>query len=194
MSSQKDLVKKLVDALNNVGIPYMLAGSTGSSFHGQPRATNDVDIVIAPDEEQLHSFVQSLGRDYYVSTDAVRDAFTRKSAFNVIDSRTGWKADFIIRKERPFSKEEFQRRQNIKFMGLDIWIVSPEDVILSKLEWAKNSASDQQFRDALGVAMVQGEHLDLDYIHKWAKELQVENSLERLLKQAKNQVESGKAG
>jgi hypothetical protein len=76
-------------------------------------------------------------------------------------------------------------------MGLDVWVVSPEDVILSKLEWAKNSESGQQYRDALGVATVQYDHLDRDYLYKWAKELQVESSLERLLKYAKEQLYSG---
>ncbi|MHC4284549.1 MAG: DUF6036 family nucleotidyltransferase [Planctomycetota bacterium] len=172
-------------------IPYMLAGSVSSSLHGQPRATNDADIVIAPAEEQLIAFLKSLGDDYYVNPDAARDAFKSNSVFNVIDIQNSWKADIIIRKNRPFSREEFQRRQKANIMGLDAWVVSPEDVILSKLEWAKNSKSSQQLQDALGVAAVQYDHLDRDYLHKWAKELQVESSLEELLKQAKEQLSSG---
>ncbi|MCX5636867.1 MAG: hypothetical protein NTX52_04125, partial [Planctomycetota bacterium] len=155
------------------------------------RATNDVDIVIAPTESQLYSFLKSLGKDYYVSLEAVREALRRESAFNVIDMQTGWKADFIIRRQRPFSKEEFQRRQKISIMGLDTWIVSAEDVILSKLEWAKDSKSDRQFEDALNVAIVQLDCLDQDYLHKWAKELQVESSIKQLLEQAKNRMNSG---
>ena len=191
MNGQKDFLKRLVDALNNAGIPYMLSGSIGSSFHGQPRATNDVDIVIAPTETQLYSFLQSLGKDYYVSIESARDALKRQSAFNVIDMQAGWKADFIIRRQRPFSKEEFQRRQKVSIMGLDTWIVSAEDVILIKLEWAKNSKSDRQLEDALNVAIVQFDRLDGDYLHKWAKELQVESSLKQLLEQAKNRMNSG---
>jgi len=191
MNGQKDFLKRLVDALNNAGIPYMLSGSIGSSFHGQPRATNDVDIVIAPTETQLYSFLQSLGKDYYVSIESARDALKRQSAFNVIDMQAGWKADFIIRRQRPFSKEEFQRRQKVSIMGLDTWIVSAEDMILIKLEWAKNSKSDRQLEDALNVAIVQFDRLDGDYLHKWAKELQVESSLKQLLEQAKNRMNSG---
>jgi hypothetical protein len=191
MNGQKDFLQRLVDALSNAGIPYMLSGSIGSGFHGQPRATNDVDIVIAPTESQLHSFLQSLGKDYYVSLDAVLEALRCESAFNVIDMQTGWKADFIIRRRRPFSTEEFQRRQKVSIMGLDTWIVSPEDMILIKLEWAKNSKSDRQFEDALGVAMVQFDRLDGDYLHKWAKELQVEGSLKQLLEQAKKRMKLG---
>jgi hypothetical protein len=191
MNGQKDFFKRLVDALNNAGIPYMLSGSMGSGFHGQPRATNDVDIVIAPTEAQLCSFLQSLGKDYYVSLDAAREALKRESAFNVIDMQGGWKADFIIRRQRPFSIEEFQRRQKVSIMGLGTWIVSPEDIILIKLEWAKNSKSDRQLEDALRVAMVQVDRLDEDYLHKWAKELNVESSLKQLLEQVKKQMKSG---
>lgn len=190
MTSQNDFLKKLIKVLNDCSIPYMLSGSFGSSFHGQPRATNDADIIIAPVEEQLMSFVKSLGDDYYVNPDAARDAFRNNSMFNVIDIQNSWKADFIIRKDRAFSREEFRRRRNVKLMGLDICVISPEDVILSKLEWAKNSESDQQFRDALGVAIVQWDHLDKDYLLKWAKELQVDSLLKQLLGQAEKLTDS----
>ena len=191
MTSQEDFLERLIKKLNEQNIPYMLSGSVSSSLHGQPRATNDADIVIAPAEEQLIAFIKSLGDDYYMNPDAARDAFKNNSVFNVIDIQNSWKADLIIRKNRPFSREEFQRRQKANIMGLDAWVVSPEDVILSKLEWAKNSKSSQHFQDALGVATVQYDHLDRDYLHKWAKELQVESSLERLLKQVKEQLNSG---
>ena len=191
MTSQEDFLGRLIKKLDEQNIPYMLSGSVSSSLHGQPRATNDADIVIAPAEEQLIAFLKSLGDDYYVNPDAARDAFKSNSVFNVIDIPNSWKADLIIRKNRPFSREEFQRRQKANIMGLDAWVVSPEDVILSKLEWAKNSKSSQQLQDALGVAAVQYDHLDRDYLYKWAKELQVESSLEELLKQAKEQLNSG---
>ncbi len=191
MTSQNEFLRKLVKALDNCSIPYMLSGSFSSSFHGQPRATKDADIVMAATEEQLIAFVKSLGDDYYVSYDAAHEALKNNSMFNVIDIQNSWKADFIIRKDRPFSREEFQRRRKANIMGLDVWVVSPEDIILSKLEWAKNSESGQQFLDALGVATVQYDRLDRHYLHKWAKELQVESSLEELLKQAKEQLNSG---
>ena len=190
MTSQEDFLGRLIKKLDEQNIPYMLSGSVSSSLHGQPRATNDADIVIAPAEEQLIAFLKSLGDDYYVNPDAARDAFKSNSVFNVIDIQNSWKADLIICKNRPFSREEFQRRQKANIMGLDAWVVSPEDVILSKLEWAKNSKSSQQLQDALGVATVQYDHLDRDYLHKWAKELQVESSLEMLLKQAKKLIEA----
>jgi len=186
MKSQGDFVKELIEKLNRQNIPYMLSGSVSSSLHGEPRATRDIDIVIAATEEQVLNFAGTLGEGYYVSLDAVRGAFAHSSTFNVIDSQSSWKADFIIRRDRPFSHQEFERRCSAKVMGLDVWVTSPEDIILSKLEWAKDSRSEQQFRDALGVAVVQWNRLDMDYLHKWARELLIEGSLGRLLEKAQN--------
>ena len=190
MTSQEDFLQRLVTALNNAGIAYMLSGAIGSGFHGQPRATNDIDIVIAPTETQLRTFTGSLGEDYYVSFEAVREALKNNSMFSVIDVQSSWKADLIICKKRLFSLEEFKRRQIVNIMGLDVWILSPEDVILSKLEWSRNQETGNQFRDALGVAIVQWDNLDRDYLNKWAKELQVESLLGQLLGQAEKLKES----
>ena len=190
MESQEVFLEGLIEKLNRQDIPYMLSGSVSSSLHGNPRATKDVDIVIAPTEEQILNFANVLGKRYYVNLDAVRYAFAHNSMFNVIDNESGWKADFIIRKDRPFSHREFERKCTAKIKKLDVWVTSREDTILSKLEWAKNSHSEQQFRDALGVAVVQWHSLDIDYLHKWAKELRVESSLKQLLQQARKLLDS----
>jgi hypothetical protein len=191
MTSQDDFLKKLIKSLTDCSIPYMISGSLGSSYHGRPRATKDIDIVIAPTEEQLLEFVKSLGKDFYVSLEAVRDAFDNNSMFNIIDSLSGWKADFILRKARAFSRQEFERKSIAEIGGIDVWITSPEDIILSKLEWAKNSHSEQQFGDALGVAVIQRDRLDVNYLRKWAEELRVEDSLESLLEQTGKLVGDG---
>ena len=183
--SQKDFLAKLIAKLENSGIPYMISGSLGSSLHGEPRATNDIDLVIAPTVAQLNSFIQSLSTDYYVSPEAAQEAFRNRSMFNVIDHQTGWKADLLIRKDRAFSLEEFGRRISANILGVEVTVVSPEDAILSKLEWSKESESELQFRDALGIAVVQWDNLDRDYLRKWARELSVENLLETLLSNAK---------
>ncbi|MCL0080462.1 hypothetical protein M1O54_03820 [Dehalococcoidia bacterium] len=162
----------------------MISGSLGSSLHGEPRATNDIDLIIAPTEKQLNIFIQSLGEDYYVSPEAAREAFRNRSMFNVIDYKAGWKADIIIRKGRPFSVEEFKRRIQGEIGGIQVFVVSPEDAILSKLEWSKASESERQFRDAQGIAVVQWETLDKEYLYKWARELNVKDLLENLLKNA----------
>ena len=189
-ASQESFLKKLIERLRDHNIPYMISGSVSSSLHGQPRATRDVDIVINPTEKQLLEFCQSLDEDYYVSLSAVRDAFKNKSMFNIIDNQSGWKADFICLKDRVFSQQEFDRRSVANIKGMDVWIASPEDTILSKLDWAKDSHSEQQLRDALGVAYIQWDHLDINYMQKWAKELQVNESLQQLLEEARRLKET----
>jgi hypothetical protein len=104
--------------------------------------------------------------------------------FNIIDFEEGWKADFIIRKDRPFSIEEFRRRGPVPFLGRPLPVASAEDVILSKLEWNKITPSQRQIRDALGVVLLQATKLDRDYLRRWAPALGVENELEELLRQA----------
>lgn len=185
MTSQREFLEKIIKALNASKIPYMLSGSMCSSFHGQPRATNDADIVIDPTTEQLLNFVNSFGPECYLSREAALQSVKNNSMFNIIDVQSGWKADLIIRKKRDYSKQEFARRKTANFMGMDLSIVSPEDSILSKLEWSKDSQSQAQFNDALGVLTVQWDRLDFDYLKKWANKLKVEDSLEQLLKEVK---------
>jgi hypothetical protein len=190
MSNSEDFLKNMVTALGDSGIAYMVSGSVASSFHGQPRATNDVDIVIAPTEKQLESFLQSIAAEYYLSTNAARDALRHKSMFNVIDVESGWKADFIFRKDRAYSAQEFQRRRSVNMMDQNIFIVSAEDAILSKLEWTKGRLDSQQFRDAMGIAVVQWNDLDQGYLRKWAKQLDVENALDQLIEEVKKLKDS----
>jgi hypothetical protein len=101
--------------------------------------------------------------------------------FNVIDSGAGWKADLIIRKERPFSLREFSRKVPATILGIAVAVVSPEDSILSKLEWSRDSGSERQYRDAIGVAQLNVKTLDQSYLRQWANELNIEELLDRLL-------------
>lgn len=108
---------------------------------------------------------------------------THRTMFNVIDFEGGWKADLILRKDRPFSIEEFRRRQPVTLHGHVIPIATPEDVILSKLEWDRLTPSEQQRRDALHVAAVQSSRLDRFYLRQWAAVLGVADSLDELFRQ-----------
>src|SRR5687768_4478546 len=111
MSTPQDLLRAMQDALRTARIDYMVVGSFASSVHGVPRTTHDLDLVIDPSPAQLATFVAALDPDlYYVDADVARDALQRRSMFNVIDTYSGWKVDFVIRKDRPFSIEELERR------------------------------------------------------------------------------------
>ena len=159
----------------------MVSGSLASSFHGDPRATNDFDLVIDPNLKSLNRFVESLPGDWYASKDAAQAALRQRSMFNVIDVASGWKADLIIRKDRSFSLLEFSRKVPAKILGIEVAVVSAEDSILSKLEWSRESGSDRQYHDALGVALLNLKGLDKDYLKQQSKDLNVEELLTRLL-------------
>ncbi len=184
MSEQQDFLKRLVERLDKAGVPYVVAGSLSSSLHGRPRATNDIDLVIAPTESRFQRFGDSLGPDDYVSKDAARAAPKGRTSFNIIDIRTGWKADLYVRGTRPFSTMEFDRRRKAAILGMEVWVLSPEDVILSKLEWAKESRSERQMQDVLGVLQMRRGSLDEEYLRRWADVLGVQDLLKKLLQEA----------
>ncbi len=168
-----DFLARLTAKLSAAGIPFMLVGSVAASYHGHPRSTFDIDLVVEANEEALCLFARSLGDGYYVDENAIRDAVRMRSVFNVIDETSGFKADLIVRKERPFSRTEFGRRVRVWIVDTIVEMATPEDVILSKLEWSKLGASERQFTDALLVARMQGKSLDFAYLEKWSKELGV---------------------
>lgn len=178
--SPEEALQLVLDKLGDCGIDYMLTGSFASNMHGVPRTTYDADIVIEVEPGALEELARSLGDEFYLSREAAREAVSRRSMFNVIHLETGFKVDFIVRKARPFSEEEFSRREKGVFLGESRWFTTPEDIILAKLEWSKLGASERQFLDALNVAKVQGEKLDRSYLEKWAKELDIQKLLQRL--------------
>lgn len=176
-----DFLREIVTALDQAGIPHMLTGSFASSLHGSPRSTQDLDIVIAPSKEALEKLLTLFppGTHYYVDKEAAFDAFERKSQFNLISVDSGWKVDFIIRKGRPFSIREFERRSQARVMGVPVQMVSAEDLILAKLEWAAAGGSQRQIEDVAGVLRIQREKLDDAYLARGIRELGLEEEWEK---------------
>ncbi|HEX6642944.1 MAG TPA: hypothetical protein VF215_17640 [Thermoanaerobaculia bacterium] len=159
-------------------MPYMITGSVASSVHGVPRATQDIDVVIEPTREQLVALMHRFEEPAYdADVDEALDAFRRRSMFSIIDRRGIWKIDFILRKSRPFSKKEFDRRRQIEILDVSVYAATAEDVLLAKLEWAKLGESERQLRDAAGIIEIQGEKLNNDYVERWAAALDVEDQL-----------------
>ena len=181
----QDLLARLVGALNQAGIPYMFTGSLASSVHGVPRASNDFDVVIAPTPEQLR-FLKTLlpESQYYFDLDDALNTLKTRSQFNVIDLSSGWKIDFIIRKPRAFSLTEFDRRFEMKFEGLSLFMASAEDVIVAKLEWGKISASQRQIEDVAGILGIRFDEIDRNYIGRWVEDLGLENQWREALRAA----------
>lgn len=168
----QDLLGRVVAALEAAEIPYMLTGSYASSLHSIPRATRDVDVVIYPNREQLTRFIRSLPADrYYCDLEDAIESLRRRSQFNVIDHATGWKVDFIIPAYDEFHIEEFARRRTVEIDGLRLSVVSPEDIVIAKLLWAKAGQSARQIEDAATVVRLQGPKLDIGYIETWVRRL-----------------------
>lgn len=170
----QSLLDRLVRLLDAAEVPFMIAGSFASSAHGLPRTTQDLDMVIDPrDSEALDSFVRSMSPDeFYADPDAARDALLHRSMFNVIDHASGWKIDFIIRKNRAFSRDEFARRMKLTLLDVSVYIASPEDTIVAKLEWSRQSGgSERQRRDVAGILATVGQELDRAHVERWVHEL-----------------------
>lgn len=183
MSDLAGFVRRLVAVLDGLGLPYMFVGSAASTLHGPPRSTQDIDLVVAltlPDVRRLVAAFPDAG--YYVSLDAVRDAVARRQSFNIIDLESGWKADFMVLKGRPFSRNELDRRQRADIFGVPAWVATAEDTILAKLEWAQLAGgSARQRDDVLGILEAQGERLDFAYLERWASKLGIVGELDAAL-------------
>lgn len=170
-----DVFRRVVGALEEAGVPYMLTGAFASAYHGAPRATQDIDLVVAPTADQLRALVGLLpAAEYYVDEEAALEAQRQQGQFNIIDLATGWKVDLIIRKARPFSREEFARREVVDFEGMRLTIATVEDVPLAKLEWAKLGQSQRQIEDVARILKIRASELDRPYLARWMRELDLE--------------------
>ena len=158
----------------------MLTGSIASAFYGEPRATRDIDIVIDPTAAELDRLVARLQElPAYVDEPAARAALGERTQFNAVVGDA--KIDFVIRKARPFSNAEFERRRHVQLPGLAADVVSAEDLVLVKLEWAAATDSDRQLRDVEGMVRSVGGELDRGYVDGWAARLGVTERWRQIL-------------
>lgn len=164
--------EKLRQVLDELRIPYFVSGSFASSAHGVPRATHDIDVVIAPSSEQLRRrLAQFRSSEYATDPEDAFDALESASAFQIIDYATMWKIDFMIGRKDPFDQARFRRRSIVEVAGVPLYTASAEDILLTKLWWAKLGESEKQLRDAAGIISVQRSHLDYRYIESWVATL-----------------------
>lgn len=171
----EDLLARVAPALERTEVPYMLTGSVASSAHGAPRSTRDLDIVIAPTRAQVQALIKQFpSTRYYADEQQALDALAHRSQFNVIDFTTGWKVDFIIAEDSDYGRTAFERRKLIQIAGNEVFVASPEDVIIAKLQWAKRTASNRQLQDVAGIVSTQAHSLDISYVENWVRELHLE--------------------
>ena len=172
MQNELDIVRDVSMRLEQARIAYMLTGSMAMNYYAQPRMTRDIDLVVALTPQDTDTVVRLFTPDYYVSRDAVRSSIADESLFNLIHQESVIKVDCIIRKSTPYRRAEFERRQRITIEDFSIWITSKEDLIISKLWWAKDSHSELQLRDVKNLADT---GCDRAYVARWTQELGLSN-------------------
>lgn len=173
--SQPELLIRVVDVLDGLGIPYMLTGSVASSIQGEPRSTHDIDLVVALPPKKVDALLQAFqSPEFLLRREAIEDALRHRSMFNLLALAEGEKVDFWMLTDEPFDLMRFSRKQPQAAFGIRISLSTPEDTILAKLRWAKLSGgSEKQFTDALRVFELQKPRLDQAYLDTWANRLGV---------------------
>jgi len=179
MDEQLEFVKLIASRLDSVRIPYMMTGSMAMAVYSVPRMTRDIDLVVEVKTADVDKIVDLFSGDCYIDRDSVRQAVDAHSMFNIIHNEWVVKADFIIRKDEEYRREEFARRQKVVIGDMTIFVVSAEDLILSKLVWGKESQSELQLRDVRQMLSTVSE-LDWKYMKKWAMVLGIDYLLEKV--------------
>jgi hypothetical protein len=179
------IVKEVTDYLRGLGVLCAVGGSLASSIYGDDRYTRDADLAATPFPGKEHALATLLGDRYYAPLDAIREANRIRSTFNLIHLETGFKIDVFVQKPRPFERNLILRRQPTTFdmeQPITLDVISPEDVVLLKLEWFRmgGEASDTQWKDVLGVLRTQAGRLDDGYLDQWAADLKVLDLLRKV--------------
>ncbi len=164
-----ELLERITQSLEDKEIQYMLSGSIALNNYTIPRMTMDIDIIIALKQENLNEFLSIFNTNYYLNENTVREETKRLGMFNVIDHQTGLKVDFILRKDTEYRKHEFERKIRTNFGAFDVWTVSIEDLIISKLDWIQVLQSDKQINDIKNL--LANPQSDITYIKEWCNKL-----------------------
>ncbi len=178
-----EAIRPVIKVFDELGILYYIGGSIASSAYGISRTTLDVDMVVNLIPSQISQLVSRLKNEYYIDEEMISDAIKMRSSFNIMHLKTMLKIDIFTLKDKPYSQAEFNRKRNDNFQldpdSINIFLCSPEDIILNKLEWFKagGGASERQWNDILGVIKVQGDNLDKEYLKNWAQRLEIINLL-----------------
>jgi hypothetical protein len=164
-----ELIRNITSSLDNKGIPYMISGSLAFNMYCIPRMSMDIDLVIELNLGNVNDFLEIFKTGYYIDKDTVIQEIKLHGMFNVIDHRSGFKMDFIIRKDSEYRRLEFSRKVRMMLMDIPVWMVAPEDLILSKLAWIQQLQSDKQSQD-IRLLMALPD-IDREYIDYWCKKL-----------------------
>lgn len=179
------LLLRVAPILDELKIDYYITGGFAVSVWGRPRATFDIDIVVkllAPKVVSLAKDLRRISKYGYIDEDAAQEAINLRGEFNFIDPETGLKVDFWIEKGNTRSKLEFGRRITQKIEKTDIYFISPEDLILNKLDWHQKDNSSRHLEDVGSILKISGKKLDKKYLTSQAKNLGLAEELSKLMR------------
>lgn len=185
-------LRRVVEILDEAGVPYMLTGSLASAYYAVPRAILDIDLVIETAASGIERVVQGL-RDAgcYVDRDAALEAWHTQGQFNAIEPDSGWKVDVIVRKDRSYNKAELERRERASLLGVEVAIASLEDVPIAKLEWSRPGDSALQRRDVMQLLERTWDRLDHAYLERWISESGLESEWSEARKRVTGPTQKG---
>jgi hypothetical protein len=170
VAEELEVLKIVTGRLEAVGIPYMLTGSMAVSYYAVPRMTRDIDIVIEVSHADVERLTDALRDDFYLEPETLRQAIDARTTFNAIHITSVVKVDFIVRKDSEYRREEFGRRRRTAIENSTLFIAAPEDLIISKLDWARDSRSEVQLRDVRNL-LAAVRDLDRSYLDRWVRHL-----------------------
>jgi hypothetical protein len=170
MSEEIDVLKIVTERLDGAGIPYMVTGSLALSVYAIPRMTRDVDLVVELSADDTDRVCALFAPDFYLNPDVVGVSIVRRGTFNLIHEALVVKVDIVVRKDSEYRRTEFLRRRRLSFEGHPLFVVSPEDLIISKLDWARDSRSAVQLEDVRHLLRSVPE-LDRAYLEEWITRL-----------------------
>jgi hypothetical protein len=183
--TERDALFQVLDALEALEIPYMVVGSFASTFWGRPRMTHDADLVVEIADEKVADLALRLAPTFYAPLFVIEDAVRKRGQFNLIHLDCAFKVDLWLLKVSPYDTACFERRLLGILFDREVWISSPEDVILSKLLWYRAApVLDRQFQDVLEVYEIQEPYLEHAYLDRWARVLGITDLLERVKQEA----------
>jgi hypothetical protein len=177
--NELEVLELTTGKLDALGLPYMLTGSFALAYYAKPRMTRDIDLVLEIGSEKIEALANLLSPEFYVDPEAARQAIAQERLFNLMHYESGLKVDLIVRKSAPYRQVEFNRRQRVTMGKMPIWIVSREDLILSKLDWMRITPSELQRGD---IQQLLDGPCDLPYLRLWAPTLGVERLLADMLR------------
>ena len=181
-----ETLNEVVGALDALNIPHAITGSVATSVHGEPYSSLDVDLIVQANSQQATDLAKRLTPRFYAPEDMLEEAARERGFTNVLDNRTGFKVDLSFVGESGFFGTVMQRRMKSKIgtESPEFDFVTPEDVILMKLVWRRDTQSQKQWDNALSVARVRGARMDWKYLFEQARVLEIENDLIKLRDEA----------